>query len=306
MRSLDKIVVKKTSKEWQESMNKAQKTSYLSNILILSCFLISGCDRLRHKVLGASEQETPKVKLTVSAAASLKDVFAEIKSLHQKEYPETEVIYNFASSGSLQRQIDQGAAVDIFISAAEYNISNLAKKNLLLTATRQNLLHNQIVLIAPQRNQKNDIKLDSFKDLTTKEIKIIALGEANSVPVGKYAQEVLTFLEISDEVNSKAVYAKDARQVLNYVATGNVDAGIVYHTDALVSDRVKVIAIAPETSHSPVVYPIAVIRDSKHPEAAVELIEFLTTPEVQKIFIRYGFGTVNSPKGSASQIISNQ
>ncbi|MEM6611913.1 MAG: molybdate ABC transporter substrate-binding protein, partial [Cyanobacteria bacterium P01_C01_bin.72] len=118
---------------------------------------------------------------------------------------------------------------------------------------------------------------------------MIALGEPKSVPVGQYAQEVLTFWGISDQVNGKAVYGKDARQVLNYVTTGNVDAGIVYYTDALASDHIQIVAIAPENSHAPVVYPLAVIKDSKHPEAAAELIEFLTTPEAQRIFKQYGF-----------------
>ncbi|MEM6614653.1 MAG: molybdate ABC transporter substrate-binding protein [Cyanobacteria bacterium P01_C01_bin.72] len=217
-----------------------------------------------------SELESPKVKLTISAASSLKNVLTEIKSLYQNKYPETEVIYNFASSGSLRRQIDQGARVDIFISAAEDKINALAQEDLLLTATRQNLLHNQIVLITPKNNQPNNIKLDNFRDLTAEEINMIALGEPKSVPVGQYAQEVLTFWGISDQVNGKAVYGKDARQVLNYVATGNVDAGIVYYTDALASDRIKIVAIAPENSHAPVVYHLAVIKDSKHPEAAAE------------------------------------
>ena len=258
-------------------------------MLILSLWLIAGCDRSPYKVLETSKQESPKVKLTVSAAASLKNVLTEINSLYQKKDPETEVIYNFASSGSLQRQIDQGARVDIFISAAEDKINALAQADLLLTATQQNLLNNQIVLIAPKNKQQNKIKLDNFSDLTNEEISMIALGEPKSVPVGQYAQEVLNFWGISEQVNAKAVYGKDARQVLNYVATGNVDAGIVYYTDALTSDRIQIVAISPKNSHSPVVYPLAVIKDSEHPEAAADLIEFLTTPEVQQIFKQYGF-----------------
>ena len=107
-------------------------------------------------------------------------------------------------------------------------------------------------------------------------------------------QEVLNSFKIADKVNSKAVYGKDVRQVLNYVATGNVDAGIVYRTDAQVSDNVQIVATAPENTHSPVIYPIAVIKDSDNPEAANELIEFLSTPEAQAIFEEYGFVSVIS------------
>ncbi len=126
------------------------------------------------------------------------------------------------------------------------------------------------------------------------EITTIALGEPNSVPAGQYAQQVLNSFKIANKVNSQAVYAKDVRQVLNYVTTGNVDAGIVYRTDAQVSDNVQIVATAPETSHSPVIYPIAVIKDSDNLDTASELIEFLTTPEVQTVFEEYGFDLVIS------------
>ena len=259
------------------------------SISVLSLLLVLGWDRLSNIQIENSSQATPSTQLTVSAAASLKHVMEEIEIFYQQEHPETEIIYNFASSGSLQRQIEQGAPVDIFISAATNQMDALQKQNLLLTETRRNLLKNQIVLVIPASNQKNNLRVDNFNDLTTKEINTIALGEPKSVPAGKYAQEVLNSFKIADQVNSKAVYAKDVRQVLNYVATGNVDAGIVYRTDAQVSDNVKIAAIAPETSHSQIIYPITVIKDSDNPEAARKLVEFLTTAEAQAVFKEYGF-----------------
>ena len=255
--------------------------------------MVLGCDRLSNLRLESPSQATPSKQLTVSAAASLKNAMEEIKPIYEQKYSGTEIIYNFASSGSLQRQIEQGAPVDVFISAATNKMEALEKQNLLLTRTRQNLLKNQIVLIVPHRNQKNELKLERFKDLTTQEIDRIALGEPASVPAGKYAQEVLTSFEIADRINDRAIYGKDVRQVLNYVATGNVDAGIVYRTDARIAEGVEIAAIAPETSHSPVIYPIAVIQDSDRPEVAIELIEFLTTPEAQAVFKDYGFATIN-------------
>ena len=257
-------------------------------------FLVVGRDRFADLKLENPSQATPSTQLTVSAAASLKTAMEEIKPIYEQNYPRTEIIYNFASSGSLERQIEQGAPVDVFISAAKSKMDILEKEDLLLTATRQDLLTNQIVLITPLGNNKNQLKLKDFQDLTTEKIDKIALGEPKSVPAGKYAQEVLTSFKIADRVNDQAVYGKDVRQVLNYVATGNVDAGIVYRTDAQVADNVEIAAIAPETSHSPVIYPIAVIKDSDRPEAAVKLVEFLTTSEAQTVFEEYGFELVGS------------
>ena len=264
------------------------------SISILSLFLAVGCDRLSNLKLESPSQATTSTQLTVSAAASLKDSIEEIKPLYQQEHPESEIIYNFASSGSLQRQIEQGAPVDVFISAATSKMDALEKQSLLLTETRRDLLKNQMVLITPTDHNKNNLKLDNFDDLTNKEITTIALGQPESVPAGKYAQEVLNSFKITNQVNSKTVYGKDVRQVLNYVATGNVDAGIVYRTDAQVSDNVQIVATAPETSHSPVIYPVAVIQNSDYPEAATELVEFLTTPETQAVFENHGFVSVIS------------
>ncbi len=266
-----------------------KKILWFLSISILSLLLVITGDRLCNIQVGNPSQANSSVELTVSAAASLKNVIKEIELLYQQEYPDNQIIYNFASSGSLQRQIEQGAPVDIFISAAINKMDALEKKDLLLSETRRDLLKNQMVLVAPESDKNNSFKLENFADLTTKEITTIALGEPNSVPAGKYAQEVLNSLAIADKVNSKAVYAKDVRQVLNYVATGNVDAGIVYRTDAQVSDNVEIVTTAPETSHSPVIYPIAVIKDSDHPEAAIELIEFLTNSQAQEVFEEHGF-----------------
>lgn len=261
-------------------MNKSAKTKLIFfSWQILLSFLF-GCTpktNYQHKI-------SPPVQLTVSAAISLKEVLEEIKPIYQQAHPQVEIIYNFGSSGSLQRQIEQGAPVDVFISAATDKMDTLQRQDLLLPETRRDLLTNQLVLIvSPDYNQINN-----FTELTNNNLKAIALGEPTSVPAGKYTQELLTSLNIANQVNGKAVYAKNVRQVLNYVATGNADAGIVYYTDAQISDRVKIVATAPTTSHSPIVYPITVLKDSSNPAVAKNLVEFLTTSQAQNIFIQYG------------------
>jgi molybdate transport system substrate-binding protein len=233
--------------------------------------------------------QAPKQELTVSAAVSLKDVLDEISHLYRSQNPEAVVRFNLGGSGTLQRQIEEGAPVDIFISASEDDMDKLASKALLLSGTRKDLVKNSIVLIVP--NAKTGI--DNFQDLAKPEVKIIAIGEPQTVPAGKYAQETLTHLGLYDRLKPKLVLGKDVRQVLTYVATGNADAGIVYATDARTSQQVRVVATAPDESHSPVIYPLAVITASKNPAAAKGFETFLTSSKASAIFQKYGFITVN-------------
>jgi molybdate transport system substrate-binding protein len=235
---------------------------------------------------GSPSPQAAKADLTVSAAISLKDALDEAKQIYAAENPNVAIAANYGASGTLQLQIEQGAPVDIFLSAAPKQMDALDAKGLLLAGTRKNLLRNEVVLIVP-----NDYSagISSFQDLTRADVKQIALGEPVTVPAGQYAKEVLTSLGIYDAVNSKAILAKDVRQVLTYVETGNVDAGIVYATDAMSSAKVKVVATAPAKSHSPVIYPAAVIKASKNPAAARAFLDFLAGPRGRAVFQKYGF-----------------
>ncbi|MGL5804106.1 MAG: molybdate ABC transporter substrate-binding protein [Xenococcaceae cyanobacterium] len=253
--------------------------------LIISWLLVVGLGQVHRFNSTTFAQSNQPLDLTVSAAASLQDALEAIKPIYENNQPEVDIIYNFGSSGSLQQQIEQGAPVDIFISAAAKQMDALEAKNLLLPGTRRDLLKNKIVLIVP----KDNTTIKSFEDLGTDALTQIALGEPESVPAGEYAEEILTSLGILDAVIPKAVYGKDVRQVLNYVATGNVDAGIVYSSDVKVSEDVKIVATASEDSHSPVIYPVAVLQDSLNHKAAKELEDFLFTPEAKTIFEEYGF-----------------
>lgn len=258
--------------------------------------LITGCDRpnaialsptLEPKISKSKQIDTDEV--IFSAAASMQDVLQEIKELYLSEYPQAKIIFNFGSSGSLQRQIEQGAPVDLFISAAPQQMDDLAKQQLLLNGTRQNLVKNQMVLVTSQNNQA----IDNFDDLAQQSIQQVALGEPKSVPAGKYAREILVSLDLIDRIEPKTVYGKDVRQVLNYVATGNIAAGIVYRTDTMATKNVKIVATAPEKIYSPAIYPVAVVKDSHHPEAARQLLRFLFTPQARAIFKKHGFINVS-------------
>jgi molybdate transport system substrate-binding protein len=146
-------------------------------------------------------------------------------------------------------------------------------------------LENRLVLIAP----KNNAGPNSFQDLAGPNVKLIALGEPASVPAGDYGRQVLESLHVWQSVQSKLVLAKDVRQVLSYVETGNADAGIVYATDAHESASVRITATAPPASHTTVVYPAAVVKTSQHVAAAREFLTFLVGPDAKAIFARHGF-----------------
>lgn len=226
------------------------------------------------------------VNLLVSAAASLKEALEEIKPLYQQSKPNVNISYNFGASGALQQQIEQGAPADVFISAAKRQVDALEQKGLLLPGTRAILAKNRLVLVVP----KNKTDITSFYNLKKDSVKRIAIGEPRSVPAGQYAKQVLEKLKLFSAINSKLVYANNVRQVLAVVESGNADAGLVYATDAKISDKVKVVVAADETYHSPIIYPLAVLKRSKNSEAAKDFTRFLTTNnQVKNVLQKYGF-----------------
>lgn len=266
--------------------------SLVFNFILFGVF--GGCGQKPNQPR-TDKPQSSSTEIVISAASSMQNVLKKLETLYRQQYPQAKITFNFGSSGSLQHQIEQGAPIDVFISAAPQQMNRLTKKGLLLVETRRNLVENQMVLVVP----KDSLAANDFADLSKKSVKQVALGEPNSVPAGHYAKEILTNINLNDHVQSKAVYGKDVRQVLNYVATGNVDAGIVYYTDAVNNKQVKIVATAPDTVHSPIVYPVAVVKDSNKHQAAKQLLQFLSTPEAQAIFKQYGFISVGNQELSA-------
>ncbi len=232
-------------------------------------------------------QKSEPVTVTVSAAISLKDALDEIAKLYEAKHPNVTISYNYGGSGTLQHQIEQGAPVDIFFSAAEKQMDDLKSEHLILLATRHDIVRNSLVLVTPA----NSDVVKTFSDLAKPAVKTIALGEASTVPAGMYARQTLQHLGLFDAIKGKVVYAKDVRQVLTYVETGNADAGLVYRTDALASKKVRIAATAPEDSHDIIVYPVAVLNTTKNEAAARDFAGFIGGPEARPIFNKYGFST---------------
>jgi len=265
---------------------KKRVHSLLAIFLITSILGLTGCNQ-QSKTSKTAEPAAKQVTLTISAAASLTGVMGEIKTLYAKEKPNVTINYNFGSSGTIQQQIEQGASTDLFFSAATKQMDALQKKSLILEDTKVDLVGNTVVLIV-----KSDSSLDlsDFKGATDAKIRKIALGEPKTVPVGQYSEEIFTSLKILDSVKKKVVYGKDVKEVLAWVETGDVDAGVVYGTDAKTSKKVKVVATATKDLYkTPVVYPVAVIKASKNVEDTKTFLKYLSGSNAKAVFVKYGF-----------------
>lgn len=234
-----------------------------------------------------TKSDEPSVELTISAAASLKEAMGELEPVFKEANPNITLVFNFGASGSLQQQIEQGAPADLFISAGQKQMKALAEKDLLLADTQKDLVKNELVFVGPK-----DTTITSLDELTTDKVQKIAVGEPESVPAGKYADETFTKLGIKDSIQGKLVFAKDVKEVLAWSTSGNADVGFVYLSDAISSDSAKIISTVSEDLHSPITYPVGVIKASKNPDAAKKFEDFLFTDAAKKIFEKYGYKAI--------------
>jgi len=227
-------------------------------------------------------------EILVSAALSLKAPFEEVgRSFGTKTG--TKVIFNFGASGMLQRQIEGGAPADIFASASPKEMDSLESGGFLIIGTRSNFAGNSIVLIVPSRSR---LRIRSSDDLRKKEVRRIAIGNPASVPAGKYAEEALKSSGLWATLKDKIVLCENVRQVMDYTARNEIDAGMVFRTDAGNSKDVEIISEASEQSHKPVLYVIAAIKGSRHEMLAKEFISMLLSDEGRKILKKYGFRNI--------------
>ncbi len=233
-----------------------------------------------------TDQPAGKKNLTILAAASLTDVCGELETMYEKEHPDTELTFSYGSSGALQTQIEEGAPADIFFSASTKQMDALNDEGLMDSDSITELLENKIVMIVPKESDKG---ISSFEDAATDKVSIIGLGDPESVPAGQYAEEVFRMIGMLNAVKAKANYGSDVRTVLTWVESGEVDCGVVYKTDALTSDKVELVAEAPEGSCKKVIYPVGIVKATGNAEAAGELLDFFKSDEAKKVFEKYGF-----------------
>lgn len=231
-------------------------------------------------------KQVEQVELLISAAASLTDSLKEVQATYEKTHTNIKLTFNFGASGALQQQIEQGAPADLFISAGKKQMTTLVDKQLIDTSKQVNLLTNELVAVVPADSK---VGISTMEDLTKSEVKKIAVGEPETVPVGSYTKDSLMYNKLWDAVLLKTVFAKDVRQVLNYVETGNTEVGFVYKTDALTSKKVKVAFSADPKSYKPIEYPLGIVKATKHLKETEEFYTFLQSKAAQELFLKYGF-----------------
>jgi len=256
-------------------------------MIVLLLLVLAGCtgkEPANHTNENQPTAAKKKIELTVSAAASLQNALNQIKAEFEKTHPNVIINYNFGASGALQQQISQGAPVDLFFSAAEDKFDQLLQDGEIDKTKGKDLLGNELVLVVPDGSNK---EIKTFDDLS--KAGKLSIGTPDTVPAGQYAKETLEKIKVWNEVEDKVVYAKDVRQVLTYVETQNVDAGIVYKTDALISKKVKIVDIAKADTHAPIVYSVGVIKNSTHPTEANLFYHYLQKENSLKVFTTYGF-----------------
>ncbi len=237
-------------------------------------------------VVGGRNAEAAE-SLTVSAAMSLKNAFVDIGRAFEAKHRGVKVYFNFAGSGTLSRQIESGAPVDVFASASMRYMDEVEGKGFILKDSRRNFAGNSIVLIVPSTS---GLQINSIPGLLNKGIRRIAIGNPRTVPAGAYSEEVLKHFELRDRLGDKLVFAGNVRQVLDYVARGEVDAGMVYASDAGARpDKVRIAAEVPAESHRPVLYTVAVVRGTGNKALAGKFIEMVTSGKGQKTLSDYGF-----------------
>jgi molybdate transport system substrate-binding protein len=224
--------------------------------------------------------------LLVSVAMSLKDVLTRLAADFEKKNGPVKILFNFAATGQLRAQIESGAPVDVFVSASADDMDKLSQKRMIIESSRINLATNRLVLII---NRKQPLALNDIGDLTNNNIHRIAIGNPDTVPAGQYAKNAFGYYHIYDQLRSKLVFGENVRQVLDYVARGEVDAGLVYATDALLEKAVAVVREIPDYTHKPIIYPAAVVNSSGDAKLAGQFVRFLQEPENARIFREYGF-----------------
>jgi molybdate transport system substrate-binding protein len=259
------------------SGDKSSRCTVSLVALVLVVLTLSGCR--------SNGSSSPASELTISAAVSLKDAFDEIAEINEKRNG-ARIHFNYGASGALQKQIESGAPADIFASAGAKQMDELTSKRLIIADTRKDFARNSLVLIVPAKSAV----VSSFAELANPTVKKVAVGNPKTVPAGQYSDQTLTKLKLLPQMQTKLIFAEDARQVLDYVVRDEVDAGIVYSSDALsAGDKIKIAAHAPDDSHDPILYPIAVINDSKQQEAARKFIDLVLSAEGQAILVKHGF-----------------
>lgn len=276
---------------------KKTLTLLLAAALVLS---LAACGTGQDTAAGDDTAQEEKTELVVFAAASLTETLTQLGEDYMAEHPDVSLTFNFDSSGTLKTQIQEGADVDLFLSAGQKQMDqlditadpavNTEGLDFVLEGTRLDILENKVALAVPEGNPAN---IQSYEDLAAG-LKagsvLLAMGNAD-VPVGQYTQKIFAYFGLDEQALAQAgciTYGSNVKEVTTQVAEGAVDCGIIYQTDAF-SDHLTVVDTATAAMCGQVVYPAAVMKVSKHPQEAKDFLSYLTSEAGDKVFAEVGF-----------------
>ncbi|HSE57266.1 MAG TPA: molybdate ABC transporter substrate-binding protein, partial [Nitrospiraceae bacterium] len=263
---------------------------HLGALLLVSLMTIS----LEATPLPAQQPET----LTIAAANSLRDAFREVLPLFEAQHPDIRVRVIYGPSQTLRKQIEEGAPVDVFLPSLIEEIEDLEKKSLLISGTKYVYGGTSLVLVT---NAALPAPVGSIQDLKTIPIRRLAVGDPKTSSVGKVASQFLKYSQLDERLRSHYVYGEHSRAVLDLVAQGEAELGIVYRTDAVSNAKVRIVDTAPEGSHIPIHYGVAVVWSHRNLAWGQGFIEFLSTAQVQTSLQKHGFDRVSSDTGLAQR-----
>ncbi|WP_074510782.1 molybdate ABC transporter substrate-binding protein [Planococcus glaciei] len=232
-------------------------------------------------------------ELLISSASSLTDVMLSAEKAFNQTHPDVEVAFNFGSSSKLRNQIEQGAPVDLFLSASAQDVDMLKKDGLVQEQTIQNFAENRLVLASVGQLKETD-PVQLLKDSKG----VVAVGEPESVPIGFYTKKALSGIGVWDSLEGSLIFAKDARQVLSYIESGNAEMGVIYSSDAAQSTNLQTAIGLPQDGLE-IVYPAAIVEGTNNKEAAEAFLEFLMSEEGQQLLEEYGFMPVKGAQPDA-------
>ena len=244
--------------------------------------------RLRFLLLGGFAliaSTSMAANLRVSAASSLTDALHDIAKIYERDAHDT-LLFDFGASSTLARQIAEGAPSDVFFSADELKMDQLQQRGYIVKSSRRSILSNTLVIIVPS---DSNLQIKSPADLADNAISNIAVAVPQSVPAGIYAKEYLRAHHVWDRIKDKIIPTENVRAALAAVESGNVQTGIVYRSDALISRAVRIAFEVPASEGPKISYPVAIVGDSKQKAAARKFIDFLLSPPAQEVFRKYGF-----------------
>lgn len=264
-------------------MRRVRGLGLFALALALISLSLSGCTSSKI----TSNKTVRPVEVNVWAASSLKDALTKLAPAFEKAN-HAKLVFNFASSGDLQIQIEQGARADVFLSADYLQMKALARKNLIYPAGRATLpIDNSLIVAVPSTSNVKLTKVEDIAPLSG--VRHVAIGNPAAVPAGKYARQSLKNAGIFEAVESKLVLAKDVRQVLAYLESGDADLGFVYASDLRAAKDVRRALTVPDAYHDRIVYPMAIVRRGKQPKLAAKFTDYLRSRNAQKVFADYGF-----------------